>query len=171
MAEQFTLGFKVEPPDFADQLEAQLGPKATDRLLLKASSKVALQTRNRVKTNYKAAGINILHPADGLFASIRHKRIKKRFAEIGYWVGPLSRTKLVRRRFARDVRMVQFWGAHRHLIEFGHRIVTRSGVDTGRRAAARPFIGPAFEFAQRQIEITVGQDLQQLISQSPQIKS
>jgi hypothetical protein len=166
----FTLGFRIQPDDFGEQLENQLGPKAMDRLLLKASSKVALQTRNRIRTNYKAAGINILHPSDGLFASIRHKRIRRRYAEIGFWVGPLSRTKLVRRRFAKDVRMVQFWGAHRHLIEFGHRIVTRSGVDTGRRAAAKPFIGPAMEFATRQIDITVGQDLQQLINQSPAIK-
>lgn len=166
----FTLGFRIQPDDFGEQLERQLGPKAMDRLLLKASSKVALQTRNRIRTNYKAAGLNILHPADGLFASIRHKRIRKSFAEIGFWVGPLSRTKLVRRRFARDVRMVQFWGAHRHLIEFGHRIVTKGGVDTGRRAAARPFIGPAMEFATRQIDITVSQDLEQLINQSPPIK-
>lgn len=166
----FTLAFRIQPEDFGDQLEKQLGPKAMDRLLLTASSKVAMQTRNRVRTNYKAAGINILHPADGLFASIRHKRIRKRYAEIGFWVGPLSKTKLVRRRFARDVRMVQFWGAHRHLIEFGHRIVTKAGVDTGRRAAARPFIGPATEFAIRQIDIAVSEDLQKLINQSPPIK-
>jgi len=43
-------------------------------------------------------------------------------------------------------------------------------LDTGRRAAAKPFIGPAMEFATRQIDITVGQDLQQLINQSPAIK-
>lgn len=170
MADSFTIGFRLEPEDFAEQLDQQLGPKATDRLLLKASSKVALQTRNRIRTNYKAAGINILHPTDGLFASIRHKRIRKRYAEIGYWVGPLSRTKLVRRKLARDVRLVQFWGAHRHLIEFGHRIVTKAGLDTGRRAPAKPFIGPAMEFATRQIDLTVGQDLQDLIDKSPQIR-
>lgn len=36
-------------------------------------------------------------------------------------------------------------GAHGHLVENGHEIVTRDGKRTGRRARPRPFVRPAFD--------------------------
>lgn len=36
-------------------------------------------------------------------------------------------------------------GAHGHLVEDGHEIVTRDGKRTGRRARPRPFVRPAFD--------------------------
>jgi hypothetical protein len=36
-------------------------------------------------------------------------------------------------------------GAHRHLVIRGHRIVTISGHDTGRRSRANPFVDRAIE--------------------------
>ncbi|TAL42569.1 MAG: hypothetical protein EPN91_07950 [Salinibacterium sp.] len=37
----------------------------------------------------------------------------------------------------------RFGGAHRHLVIRGHRIVTRSGIDTGRMSRANPFVNRA----------------------------
>jgi hypothetical protein len=36
-------------------------------------------------------------------------------------------------------------GAHGHLVEYGHRVVTHKGVDTGKRAKPLPFQKPAEE--------------------------
>ena len=36
-------------------------------------------------------------------------------------------------------------GSHAHLIEYGHRIVTHAGVDTGGRVVAYPFLRPAID--------------------------
>ena len=161
---------KFSPSDFVDQLEDQLGQKRMDTVVLEGTRKVAAQTAQRMRQNYHAAGIKIRHPADGLFKSIRYKRIRRRYSEIGYWVGPMSRTKTVKRSFARDITKVVSWGAHRHLIEFGHRIVSHAGVDSGRRTAPKPFIGPAFSSAQGSIEATVGDTLQKYIDSTPPIK-
>jgi hypothetical protein len=75
------------------------------------------------------------------------------------------------RAFQPDVRQVVYWGAHRHLVEFGHRIVTRDGVDTGKRTRAFPFIGPAFEFAQQRMDVVIGEKLKQAIDSSAPIGS
>lgn len=37
---------------------------------------------------------------------------------------------------------------HFHLVELGHRIVTRSGVDTGKRTRAQPFISTGGKYSQ-----------------------
>jgi len=39
---------------------------------------------------------------------------------------------------------------HFHLVELGHRIVTRSGVDTGRRSKAQPFISLGGKYSNRE---------------------
>lgn len=39
-------------------------------------------------------------------------------------------------------------GAHGHLVEHGHEIVTRDGRRTGRRARPKPFVRPAFDETQ-----------------------
>ena len=39
-------------------------------------------------------------------------------------------------------------GAHGHLVENGHEIVTRDGRRTGRRARPKPFVRPAFDETQ-----------------------
>ena len=161
---------KITPSDFVDQLEKQLGQKPMDAIVLEGTRKVSAQTASRMRMNYHAAGIKIQHPADGLFKSIRYKRIRKRYSEIGYWVGPLSRTRNIKRSFGRDIRRVVYWGVHRHLIEFGHRIVSQNGVDSGRRTAPKPFIGPAFDSAQGSIEAVVGDALQKYIDSTPDIK-
>jgi hypothetical protein len=157
------------PPDFAEQMEKALGTERMDKVLLEVTQKVSELTAERMRTNYKTAGIKVHHPADGLYASIRKKRIRKQYSAIGYWVGPLSKTKRVVRAFAPDVRQVVYWGVHRHLIEFGHRIVTHSGRDTGNRTRAFPFIGPAFEFAQQRMDVVVGEKLKQAIDSSAPI--
>jgi len=38
-------------------------------------------------------------------------------------------------------------GAHAHLVEHGHRIVTAKGRDTGKRARPRPFMRPAADMS------------------------
>ena len=163
------VSISIQPNDFVQKLEDQLGQKRMDAVVLEGTRKVAAQTANRMRVNYRAAGIQIHHPADGLFKSIRYKRIRRRYSEIGYWVGPMSRTRTVKRAFARDITKVVAWGAHRHLIEFGHRIVSHAGVDSGRRTKARPFIGPAFSGAVGSIEATVGDSLQKYIDSTPPI--
>lgn len=161
---------RITPSDFVDKLEKQLGQKPMDAIVLEGTRKVSAQTAARMRLNYHAAGIKIQHPADGLFKSIRYKRIRKRYSEIGYWVGPLSRTRNIKRAFAQDIRKVVYWGVHRHLLEFGHRIVSANGVDSGRRTPPRPFIGPAFDSAQGSIEAVVGDALQKYIDSTPDIK-
>lgn len=52
---------------------------------------------------------------------------------------------------------------HSHLVEFGHRIVTHSGVDTGRRARAVPFFWPTAEREMPGIGQRIVNDLQQLL--------
>jgi len=159
----------IQPGDLVNRMEERIGGKSLDQFTLKVTERIARDTRDRIRLNYKSAGIGIKHPADGLYASIRHKRIRKSFSEIGYFIGPLTRTKLIRRRFQRDIRAVTYWGVHRHLIEFGHRIVTPSGRDTGKRAKAFPFIGPAFSWAQRQIDVKLGPELQKWIDSQPPV--
>lgn len=160
----------IKPEDFVRQLEEQLGQKRMDKVVLEGTRKIAAQTAQRIRQNYRNAGIAIRHPADGLFKSIRYKKIRKRYSEIGYWVGPMSRTRTIKRAFARDINRVVAWGAHRHLIEFGHRIVSHDGVDSGRRTQPKPFIGPAFDGAQGSIEAVVGDALQKYIDSTPPIK-
>jgi len=165
---QVSLSFN--PPDFAAQLEKSLGQERMDKVVLEVTTKVSELTAARIRSNYMGAGIKIHHPADGLYASIRKKRIKKRYSAIGFWVGPLSKTRKVARAFRPDVRQVVYWGAHRHLIEFGHRMVTSRGVDTGKRVRAFPFIGPAFDYAQQRLDVVVGEKLQQAIDSSAPIR-
>lgn len=48
-------------------------------------------------------------------------------------------------------------GAHGHLVEDGHEIVTHDGKRTGRRAQPHPFVRPAFDQTQgQQIEAMQG---------------
>jgi hypothetical protein len=157
------------PPDFVEQLEKALGQERMDKVVLEVTTKVSELTADRMRANYKSAGIRVHHPADGLYASIRKKRIRKQYSAIGFWVGPLSKTRKITRAFRPDVRQVVYWGAHRHLVEFGHRIVTHAGVDTGKRTRAFPFIGPAFEYAQQRMDVVVGEKLQQAIDSSAPI--
>ncbi len=41
-------------------------------------------------------------------------------------------------------------GSHAHLVELGHRIVTKDGRDTGRRARPFPFMRPAYDATRSQ---------------------
>lgn len=163
------ISLQINPPDFAERLEKALGQERMNKVVLEITTKVSAMTAERVRANYKTAGIKIHHPADGLYASIRHKRIRRRYSEIGFWVGPLTKTRKIARAFRPDIRQVVYWGVHRHLIEFGHRMVTRYGVDTGKRARAFPFISPAFAFAQERLDVVLGEKLQQAIDSSAPI--
>ena len=169
MAEREFIQINITPNALVDKMEKNIGDKAIESFLVKLTGKVAAQTRDRMRAKYRAAGIGIRHPADGLYAAIRQKRIRKQYSEIGYFIAPLNKTRLIRRAFRQDIRQVQAWGAHRHLIEFGHRIVTPSGRDTGKRARAFPFIRPAFQWAQRQIDVQLGPNLQKFIDGQPAV--
>lgn len=169
MAEREFIQINITPNALVDKMEKNIGDKAIESFLVKLTGKVAAQTRDRMRANYRAASIGIRHPADGLYAAIRQKRIRKQYSEIGYFIAPLNKTRLIRRAFRQDIRQVQAWGAHRHLIEFGHRIVTPSGRDTGKRARAFPFIRPAFQWAQRQIDVQLGPNLQKFIDGQPAV--
>lgn len=169
MAEREFIQINIAPSALVDRMEKNIGDKAINGFLAKLTGKVAAQTRDRMRANYRAAGIGIRHPADGLYAAIRQKRIRKQYSEIGYFIAPLNKTRLIRRAFRQDIRQVLAWGAHRHLIEFGHRIVTPSGRDTGKRARAFPFIRPAFDWAQRQINVQLGPNLQKFIDGQPAV--
>jgi hypothetical protein len=169
VAEREFIQINIAPSALVDRMEKNIGDKALNGFLSKLTGKVAAQTRDRMRANYRAAGIGIRHPADGLYAAIRQKRIRKQYSEIGYFIAPLNKTRLIRRAFRQDIRQVLAWGAHRHLIEFGHRIVTRSGRDTGKRARAFPFIRPAFDWAQRQINVQLGPNLQKFIDGQPAV--
>ncbi len=54
---------------------------------------------------------------------------------------------------------------HDHLVEFGHRIVTRKGIDTGKRAKANEFFWPTVQRDFPGIGNEIMNDLGKLIDQ------
>lgn len=62
---------------------------------------------------------------------------KSKFPKGGWIVKAAGRNKINGSTRAR--------GFHAHLVEFGHRMVTSSGRDTGKRVPPHPFMRPALE--------------------------
>lgn len=49
---------------------------------------------------------------------------------------------------------------HAHLVEFGHRIVTKDGKDTGKRAKATPFLRPAWDENNQRVLNTIVEEVE-----------
>lgn len=52
---------------------------------------------------------------------------------------------------------------HAHLIEFGHRIVSHSGADTGKVARAFPFFRPAVDTLRSKIKLDISDAIKRLL--------
>jgi hypothetical protein len=122
----FSLKYKTE---FTERYASQFYEGPVEKLLEEMRDAAGKAMRGAIQQSYISAGVG--RKTGNLFKSIKAKKIRRQAGTIGIIAAAMGKGS-----------------NHRHLIEYGHRIVSRAGVDTGKRAQAKPFVTPATGTAQ-----------------------